>query len=378
MIINKINKPNNMKRIILSVFMLCLISSVFSQSADTKKLFDKKYIKSTMEKVALWQLDHPKFETGPNDWTNGAFYAGVFAAWETTHSDAIYKAMMDMGESVKWSPGTRWYHADDVAICQTYIDLYRKEKHPEMIQPVIDTLTKFMTNAYPARGFQAIRWWWCDALFMAPPTMVKLGMTTGNMEYLAKSDEYFKECYDLLYNKEEHLFSRDLNYVIKGNNRDRYEANGKRIFWSRGNGWVMGGLVRILQELPKNYSQRPFYEQLYKEMAAKIITLQQPDGLWRTSLLDPDSYSGGEVSGSGFYCYALAWGINNGMLDKKVYLPVVKKTWIALNGCVNDEGRVGWVQPIGSDPRKNFGPDTWEVYGSGAFLLAGSEVIKLK
>jgi rhamnogalacturonyl hydrolase YesR len=371
----KEDNKTNMKKVILSVFMLCMIFSAFAQTTD-KKLFDKKYVRSTMEKVAKWQLANPKHE--PRDWTNGAFYAGVFATWETTKSKDIYKAMMDMGNHVNWTPYRRWYHADDIAVCQTYIDLYRREKRQEMIQPVIDTLAKFMAKPYPVRGIEVIKWWWCDALFMAPPVLAKMGITTGNKEYLTKNDEYFKECYDLLYNKDERLFARDLNYVIKNDGKDRYEANGKRIFWSRGNGWVMGGLVRILKELPKDYPQRPFYEQLFKDMAAKIASIQQADGLWRASLLDPESYPGGEVSGSGFFCYALAWGINQGLLDKKIYLHSVEKAWIALNGCVNDEGRVGWVQPIGADPRKNFNADSWEVYGTGAFLLAGSEVIKLK
>jgi len=60
-------------------------------------------------------------------------------------------------------------------------------------------------------------------------------------------------------------------------------------------------------------------------MADRILSLQQEDGLWRASLLDPDSYPGGEVSGSGFFCYALAWGINNKLLDRDTYLPAVKK-----------------------------------------------------
>ena len=365
-----------MKKVILPVFILCMIFSAFAQTTDSKNLFQKKYIKQTIDKVAKWQLANPKHE--PRDWTNGAFFAGVFAAWETTKSKELYNAMMNMGNTANWTPYRRWYHADDVAICQTYIDLYRREKHPEMIQPTIDTLAKFMANPYPVRGIEVIKWWWCDALFMGPPTMVKMGVTTGNMEYLSKNDEYFKECYELLYNKNEHLFARDLNYVIKNDDKDRYEKNGRRIFWSRGNGWVMGGLVRILKEMPKNYSQRPFYEQLYKEMAAKIASIQQADGLWRASLLDPDSYPGGEVSGSGFFCYALAWGINNGLLDKKSYQLTVEKAWIALNSCINNEGRIGWVQPVGADPRKNFDADSWEVYGTGAFLLAGSEVIKMK
>ena len=339
--------------------------------------FSPKIIKTTMLKAAKWQVANPKH--AKNDWTNGAFYAGLFAAWETTKSKELYGELMDMGVSLKWQPSHRWYHADDIAICQTYIDLYRKEKKSEMIQATRDTINKLIANPYPERSeIRVIKWWWCDALFMGPATMVKLGVTVKNDEYLKKNDEYFRECYDLLYDKDEHLFARDLYYVIKGDTNDRREANGKKIFWSRGNGWVMGGLVRILKELPKKYPNRPFYEQLYKEMAAKIVSLQQEDGLWRASLLDPESYPGGEVSGSGFFCYALAWGINNKILDRATYLPAVKKAWTALNGCVNDEGRVGWVQPIGADPRKNFNVDSWEVYGTGAFLLAGSEVIKLK
>lgn len=247
-----------------------------------------------------------------------------------------------------------------------------------MIRPTIDTLSIFFKNPYPTRGIEVIKWWWCDALFMAPPVLAKLGTTLRNPLYYQYNDLYFKECYDLLYNKEEKLFARDLNYVIKNDGKDRFEANGKRIFWSRGNGWVMGGLVRVLQELPADYPERPFYEQLFKEMAERILSLQQTDGLWRASLLDPDSYPGGEVSGSGFFCYSFAWGVNNGLLDSKRFKPAVKKCWEALNYCVNEEGRVGWVQPIGADPRKNFNEDSWEVYGTGAFLLAGSEVIKLR
>jgi len=367
-----------MKKIIrLSIVMPVLAVSLFMVrcTGNEQNVFDKEYIKSTMEAAVNWQFANPKHD--PRDWTNGAFYAGVYAAWETTGSQAIYDAMVNTFTSVGWTPYRRWFHADDIAICQTYVDLYRIEKRPEMIQAFVDTLNKLIENPYPVKGIEIIKWWWCDALFMGPPAMVKVGLTTGNMEYLAKSDEYFMECYDLLYDHEERLFARDLDFVIKGDENDRFEANGKKIFWSRGNGWVMGGLARMLQELPRDYPKRPFYEQLFKDMAARIKELQPEDGLWRASLLDPDSYPGGEASGSGFYCYALAYGINSGLLDNS-YLPAVEKAWIGLNRCLHPYGKVGWVQPIGLDPKRNFSEDSWEVYGTGAFLLAGSEVIKLK
>lgn len=364
-----------MKKILFFIAGILLFLSCSMHKADS--VFAPGTIRQTMNKVAEWQIKNPRH--APNDWTNGAFYAGLFAAWETTKSQTIYDAMMAMGnDSTQWRPYKRWYHADDIAICQTYIDLYRIEKHQEMIQPTIDTLAILFENPYPYKGIQVIKWWWCDALFMAPPVLAKLGTTLNDPTYYQYNDQYFKESYDLLYNKDEKLFARDLNYVIKGDTTDRWEANGQRIFWSRGNGWVMGGLARLLEELPEDYPERPFYEQLFKEMAGRVLSLQQEDGLWRASLLDPDSYPGGEVSGSGFFCYAFAWGVNNGLLDSKTYKPAIEKCWEALNNCVNEEGRVGWVQPIGADPRKNFDENSWEVYGTGAFLLAGSEVIKLR
>ena len=152
---------------------------------------------------------------------------------------------------------------------------------------------------------------------MAPPALVKLGITLKEDKYLELNDKLFEECYNLLYDKDFSLYARDMYY--KWNEpgiTPIKEANGEKIFWSRGNGWVMGGLVRVLKELPQDYPARDFYLQNYKEMAAKIASLQQADGLWRSSLLDPASFPGGEASGSGFYCYALAWGINNGILDK--------------------------------------------------------------
>ena len=362
------------QRKLLLTILIVVGAAVAVQSQD-ELIFNKKTIKKTMLKAAKWQFKHPKHEL--DNWTNGALYAGVHAAYIVTGSKKLYKEMIEMGEANEWKPGPRLHHADDHAICQTYIDLYRIDNDKAKIQPFIETMDEFLKIPYPVvLPERPITWWWCDALFMAPPAYVKLGVTLHDDKYLKLNDKLFKECFDLLFDKEEHLFARDINYKMDQDEILR-EKNGKKIFWSRGNGWVMGGLALVLQELPPDYVNRAFYEQLYKQMATKIAGIQQEDGLWRASLLDPDSYPGGEASGSGFYCYALAWGVNNGLLNKTEYLPVVKKAWIGLNDLIRKDGHVGWVQPIGEDPKKNFSADTWEVYGTGAFLLAGSEIIKL-
>lgn len=362
------------KRIFLILIALLIV--VTSNYAQGEDIFQSKNIKVRMLKVTDWQLNNPNHPL--TDWTNGAFYAGVFAAYETTGSKDVLAALMEMGEKNKWEPGKRFDHADDIVISQTYIDLYRLKKDRRMIQPTIDAIARIGKEKSVEVEKHGIIWWWCDALFMAPPTFVKLAKTLNDKSYLEMNDKFFRETYDLLYNKEEHLYARDAGYLINAKGEGKRESNGKKVFWSRGNGWVVGGLVRLLKELPKNHPTRSFYENQYREMMDRVLSLQQPDGLWRSSLLDPAAYPGGEASGSGFYVYAMAWGVNNKMLDRAKYLPAVKKAWTGLNSLVMPDGKVGWTQPIGADPRRNFTADSWEVYGAGAFLLAGSEVIKVK
>jgi unsaturated rhamnogalacturonyl hydrolase len=364
-----------MKAKLLFVLSVCLLSC--DAIAQDTHIFSAGYIKKKMLLVAGWQFQHSNGKSEV-DWTNGAFYAGVFSAYEATKSELLLDSMMAMGERKKWLAAKRFDHADDYAISQTYIDLYRLKKDPRFIQSTVDSINKMQRVSGNEVKRHGIAWWWCDALFMAPPTLAKLAQTLQNPSYLVLSDTLFHQCYRLLYNTEEHLFARDAGYLWDANGNGKKELNGKKLFWSRGNGWVLGGLVRLLQEMPKNYAGRGFYVNLYKEMATRLVSLQQADGLWRTSLLDPDAYTGGEGSGTGFDCYAMAWGINQKILDKKTFQPAVQKAWQALNALLNAEGRVGWVQPIGADPRRNFNADSWESYGAGAYLLAGSEVIKLK
>lgn len=356
------------------LFVVIFAAISFGQTVD---VFKRNEIERRMLSVAKWQLANPKHEL--DDWTNGAFYAGVFAAYETTKSKEIWDAMVAMGEKNNWEPGKRFDHADDIVINQTYLDMYRISKDKKMLQPTIDVVAKIKSDGAKGREVQrnGIIWWWCDALFMAPPTLAKLASITGDKSYLDLNDKYFRETYDRLYNKEERLYARDASYLINEKGEGKLEANGKKIFWSRGNGWVMGGLVRLLKEMPKDHPTREFYVKQFRDMADRVVELQQPDGLWRSSLLDPAAYPGGESSGSGFYTYALAWGINNKLLDRKKFEPVVRKAWTSLNTLVHSDGMVGWTQPIGADPRRNFTADSWEVYGAGAYLLAGSEIAQL-
>ena len=103
---------------------------------------------------------------------------------------------------------------------------------------------------------------------------------TGDRKYIAYLDEEWAKTSDLLYDKQEHLYARDADYLTKT------EANGKKMFWGRGNGWVMGGIARTLDYLPKDDPARVKYVTQLKEMAARVAALQGADGLWRAGLLD--------------------------------------------------------------------------------------------
>jgi rhamnogalacturonyl hydrolase YesR len=327
-----------------------------------------------MEQVADWQLAHPSRDAR-DGWIYAAFYTGVMALNGIAPDQKYHDAMLAQGAQNGWKPARRPYMADDHAVTQMYLELYLLDKQPAMIAPTQARFDYVLANPrnddldYTKSG-ASDKWSWCDSLFMDPPAWARLTEATGDPKYLASADRRWWVTSDYLYDKDEHLFYRDSRFFTQK------EPNGQKIFWSRGNGWVLGGLVRMLEAMPADYPDRAKYVQQFQEMAAKINTLQQPDGLWPPGLLDPVAHPQKETSGSGFFTYALAWGVNHGLLDRAAYAPVVFKAWAGLTACVQPDGKFIHVQPVG-DSAKGFADDSTTPYGPGAFLLAGSEVYKL-
>ncbi|WP_147676356.1 glycoside hydrolase family 88/105 protein [Algibacter pacificus] len=339
-------------------------------------------IEDKMVKALEWQEQHPIFAISPTDWTNGAYYTGVVRAHQSTKNQVFLAALKTMGYNNQWGTLKRYHHADDIAIVYPYLYINSTRKNLVDMEPSSTFINKHLFDASPWKqgpkdSLTHILWWWCDALFMAPPVLASYSKYKKDLTFLDEMHKYYMETYNLLYDKEAHLFARDLRYVWKGTKKDMKADNGEKIFWSRGNGWVLGGLSLVLEDMPKDYKHRAFYENLFKEMAYKLKSIQSEDGLWRTSLLDPDAYNHGETSGSGFFTFALAWGINNNLLPKQEFKSVVEKAWKALENSQQENGMVGWVQNIGDAPT-GAGAKSWQNYGTGAFLMAGSEVLKLK
>ncbi len=205
---------------------------------------------------------------------------------------------------------------------------------------------------------------------MGPPALAAVSTATGDRRYLGLANRLWWKTTDYLYDREERLHYRDSRYCYQR------EPNGRKVFWSRGNGWVLAGLARLLQEMPAAYADRPNHLTLFKAMSDKVAALQGEDGYRRASPLDAASLPNPETSGTGFFAFALAWGINNAVLDRAAFEPTVRGGWRALVGAVRPDGMLGCVQRIGDQPGST-AAETTEVCGVGALLLAGSQVYRL-
>lgn len=354
------------------------ISAGLAWPARAQERLSADSIFSYMKKVNDWQFKHLE-RKGWNwqkwDWTNGALYAGAYAHAEIANDPANIARLVKIAADNEWNTGPRRLFADDYCVGQLYAQLYRIYDEEPMIRrwrSLADSICTLPHNEpLDWKNHVHLREWaWCDALFMGPPALAYLSTATGDPSYLETAVKLWWKTSDFLYNKNERLYYRDARYF------DKKESNGASVFWSRGNGWVMGGLVRMLVNMPANHPSRPAFEKQFKDMATRLAGLQHADGTWHAALLDMGSYPSKETSGTGFFLYAMAWGVNNGLLPKKEFRPVLVKAWNALQESVHADGKLGFVQKIADSPGKTTFEDT-EVYGVGAFLLAGSELLKM-
>jgi rhamnogalacturonyl hydrolase YesR len=374
---------------IIKFIIVCILLTgctvVYSQeehSSSFKSDLNKSDVKTILKAVADWQIRTPLTHELA-DWTNGALYSGMVEWAGIAGDNSYFEWLKGLCEKTGWSHMKRdnplgRYIADDYCVGQTYIELYRKYKEDSMIKPMQSYFDSIIAN--PATDglkfvdtdtyWSTSRWSWCDALFMGPTVWAKMANVTGQKKYLDFMYKEYNATNDYLYDKDEDLYFRDSNYFTKK------EANGAKVFWGRGNGWAFAGLPIIIRELPANYKHKDYFVKIYKRMAARLLSLQSSDGFWHASLLDPSSYPSPEMSATAFFVYGMAWGVNNGYLDKAAYLPAIVKGWKSMVTSVWPDGKVGYIQPIGSDPKKVTREMT-EVYGVGGFLLAGTEISRL-
>lgn len=329
-----------------------------------------------------WQSTHPNHEN--SFWHRAAYHTGNLAAYEVTQNERyrlFSEAWADRNDwkgareedPLKWKysygESDEYVLFGDFQTCfQVYVDLYRLEPAEYKIARAREVMEYQMST--PENDY----WWWSDGIYMVMPVMTRLYKVTENPLYLEKMYEYFSFARDLMYDAEESLFYRDAKYIYPKHKTE----NGKKDFWSRGNGWPFAALARVLTDLPENDPHRKEYIQMFQDMARALKACQNEGGYWTRSLLDEAQAPGKETSGTAFFVYGYLWGMNNGLLSQDEYLETVNKAWGYLTReALQEDGTVGYVQPIGERATQHdVAATTTADFGVGAFLLAASEMAK--
>ena len=390
----------------MTVLLAVVVSSAMARS---RKKRPEPVPPSTIEIINkvndYWQQHHSPLVR--SFWDEAAYHTGNMEAvrllgnarWqEYSERWARHNHWMGARErnTAKWKYKTYGEGQDfvlfgDWQICfQTYIDLFELEQGELMnrMASVADRSTdrKPLTASlkvaralevmdYEVRQPQSDFWWWADALYMVMPVMTKMYRLTGDVKYLDKLYDNFRWADELMYDKDEQLYYRDAKYIYP----KVKTANGGKSFWARGDGWVLAGLAKVLADMPKDYQHRDFFVQRFRELAEGVARVQRPGGYWSRSMLCEEDAPGPETSGTAFFTYGMLWGVNNGLLDRATYVPVIDKAWKYLTTvALQEDGSVGFVQPIGEkpDPTKTVDARSQANFGVGAFLLAACEHLR--
>lgn len=371
----------------IPVFALALMACNRPVPEDFSGEMNADAIRRVCDAAAKWQIDnftsHVKTDSVyiteyQVHWSAGVMYAGMFEWADYTDNQECLQFLKKIGDDNGWDLfNHRPYHADDICVGQMYLKMAEKYGRRDWMQSTMDRA--YYVAGHPSsaplskKDFigQYERWAWCDALFMAPPVYAELYRLTGEKVYRNYLENEFKACADSLFDKDENLFARD---CIR---REFREPNGCKEFWARGNAWVFAGIPLTLNNLPKDYPGKEYFEDIFCKMASSIVKCQGEDGSWRPSLLDPEHYPTPENSSSALFCYGLAWGINRGLLSKEEYFPALQKGWAALCSHVHPDGKIGFVQPIGAFPQGGITKDDTQMYAVGGLLMAGAEISRM-
>ena len=339
-------------------------------------------------------------------WAPSVFYTGNMEAYYLT-GDENYTDYANRWGSNNIYNGSAWntkadnsrigkYFPDNHTSFQTYLDMFsitsdkKFDPNDEKIKNVVPIMNEMeqmdINDLKTKKGY----WDRIDFFYMELPNWTKMYLLTGEEKWLDKLRELYDDRKAELYDEETGLFYRDKNYIFDPNaqydpngdgNNQKISPNGKKILWSRGNGWAMAALTKVLQDLPDSrQDDRKEYEAVFKKMAATLIEVQGDDGFWRMNLDDYDHDIRPETSGTVFFAYGLTWGINNGLLDKETYYPAVKKAFLGLNAnAIRPDGLVGRSELISAypNPKCSLGIGSSQSYAPAATVMFLSELSKL-
>ena len=319
-----------------------------------------------------------------NLWTRAYYYEGLMDLWKIDPQQRYMDYTLEWGNKHNWGlrnaeDGWKTRNADNQCAGQVYLYLYEQDpdKPEHFIANIKNSIDSMMVTD------KIDDWNWIDAIQMAMPIFAQLGNITGDTAYYNRAyDMYMYSKHQHgengLYNPVDSLWWRDADF-----DPPYTEPNGEDCYWSRGNGWVVVAMARMLDILPADEPHRKEYETMLIEMSYALKKVQREDGFWNVSLHDPNNYGGKELTGTAMFIYGMAYGVNNGILNREEFEPVIFNAWNAMvNDSLHPNGFLGYVQGTGKEP-KEAQPVTYERepdfedYGLGSFLMAGVEIYKM-
>jgi unsaturated rhamnogalacturonyl hydrolase len=210
---------------------------------------------------------------------------------------------------------------------------------------------------------------WADDMFMSIPFLARMGKLTGDSKYFDDAIKQVENFNKYLYDPYTGLFFH--NYYSDD------QTNGVG-HWGRSNGWIAMAQVELLNNLPANHPKRAELIKLLLRQIVGYSRYQDQTGLWHQLLDKPDSYL--ESSVTAMYTYAVARAVNQGWINEK-YISIAQEGWKGLLTKVTANGELQDVC-IGTnmDTAIKFyytrPTELNDTHGIGAFLLAGTEVLK--
>jgi unsaturated rhamnogalacturonyl hydrolase len=323
-----------------------------------------------------WIATHP--DPGPNDWARATYFSGDMALYRLLGEQRYLTYAANWAEAHQYGllGGTTTRNADNQCAGQVYLDLYEVRPDPVRIATIEACLRNMVYGSEPDRHGD---WTWVDALHMAMPVFARLGQLRRDPNYWIKLYRMYNhtkrvEGGGLYAWRTSQLWWRDRRFVLPGGITS---PNGERILWFRGNGWAVAAHVKTLKAMPATDLRAPEYRRTLAEMCRSLLSRQRSDGFWNTNLGDPRHFPGPETSGTAFFTYGMAYGVNSGLLLRSTYLPVIARAWNGMVArAVRSDGLLGYVQPASDRPGPSSVTTTTD-FGVGAFLLAGTEVAKL-
>ena len=313
-----------------------------------------------------WIANNPP---GNANWDEATYYTGDLAAYDATGQTNYLTTAETWATQNGYSlctsacgegaGGNTTTFPDYQAAGEAYIRLYQINNNSSDLSGIAESVGGMVNSTVDNE------WTWIDAINMSMPDFVELGSMDNNTNYYTKMYSLYSYAkYSVgLYDSATGLWWENGTYV------------GTSTHWSRGNGWVFAAHAKVLSVLPNTDPNYAEYLSTFTTMAAALAERQQPGGYWNCDLTGTD-YAGPESSGTAFFLYGLAWGLNNGILDQNTYLPVVEKAWNFLaNTAIQPSGLLGYVQSsnAANGPGPTSATSTYN-YGVGAFLLAGRQM----